>query len=376
MSRTKSHAKDVVYDVVVVGAGLMGWLAAQRLSSAGRRVALLDAREQILPDVERVRTYLPALFWDRWPIATGTKELWASYMDRLGLGGTLHPMESEPLVFESSRWQRFLGFGGETFPAMDHLLPWSGSAFLQPDLAFDDFVAAVRREFRGDRLERDSLRHIAFEGRAILQTRLGHELETSEVLWCESPGLLLKFAPPDAWTTKDRRAMARNVTWSMAEIHAPCPDGLEADTNLRWIFGKNDKESEAVLGYWRPSRGDQDKVFVGVLPFQAEAADDGEFVGDRVRFCRRQLKRAWPEVFGALDRQRVLVLSDVFGQPEIRLDAGGLVPGLPCLRVVSTDAGHPGLAGFMQAVDEAVKTACPQSEPMLNPSQLNDAPMS
>lgn len=366
-----SKSKVLKVDSLIVGSNFGSWLLARALSLTGQTVAMVDLQDQLSSDETRAAALFPSLFWDL--IGEKDAEDIRGNFSSLKIEVSLEELTLSQTQFTSNVWQQFLGFGETKLASLPLLENWGPGRFFRPTQNIAGVLAELRGSAGVQRLEKEALQSLTWGSPLQVKTRSGFEIEAQKLYWTEAPESLLKWVPEGVFNPKDRKLLARSVAWSMAEVRVSAEVASQIEDQLRWIFTSQDGTEEATLGYWRSGPVIGTAEFVAQIPFLPDREDNEELAADRIRLIRRAFKRAEPGLFESIHRQRVVVIPEVWGPLDLKLNDDLSISGLESTvlaspRVLSGTAGLR--ATFETTQRAAANVACRTQSSVLDPSTI------
>lgn len=318
-------------DVVVVGAGLAGLRAADRLVAAGRSVTLLEARDRVGGRTEegRLADGTPIELGGMWLGPTQTAAL--ALVDELGLETFPTHAEGRTLLRRGTRWTTM----GTHRGAIPKVSPATAVRYLRAQRALDRLAATVPLDRPWDAVDASALDRRSFGSWLDERVPRGE----ARALW-EVFVRAVFAAEPD----------------ELSLLHVAFYVGSGDDVETLQAFERGAQESRVVGGTWRMSAGLADRlgerIHLGHPVTAVTWDDDGVTVvaepddGGRVEVRARRCVVAIPPTLAGRIRYR----------PGLPADRDQLTQQVPMGAVTKVFAAYPtpfwrerGLSG--QAID-------------------------
>ncbi len=326
-------------NTVIVGGGLTGLLLTHQLHKAGDKVTLIEARDVLGGSLRRpIFSLIPA--------SNENMEVleWARAHVPLPLNFEIK--EHRPEIFDEARWRAFAGFGQSEFQSIGELgfLSQTHEVVLTPGA--DQLVRALIEQLPiAATLKAEVTEFKVNEGRVTEVIVNGEKsIKCERVIFTGAPEAMNTLIEGEALPAKHRTRLAKMFSWTavMLELDGQPPAN---DHSGVLLFQHSGKEFEPVFGRIDAS-GSRWMTLV-----HSERAEEHEFTGQCIRHIKRQLKRAWPELFSDEKRsEKIYVLPGAFGQNTLKAKSNWQVPEIDNLFFANhTLARQSGLLGSIEA---------------------------
>ncbi len=334
--------KDHIYDVVIVGAGLSGLIAAAALMKKGEDVCILDAAE--FPGGHSRLVSSPIGLVDNglkfFPAHANTTEALEGLNHILNRPLEFGSIESGPITFQGGVLKPFVGFGKEA-PDFHREL----SYFLEPHrLELSRCVGKVIAELiqdLGERFHHSSLvtKYIGGSDGVIQSVVVNGQKTISgrKFIHAVSPKSLSTLLSDELVSVRAKQKIAKAEYWTILGLDLFHHGTVTESSLLHLLNGTTADELGPCVGLFHssiPSVSNSELVVQHSQWMTFVSQEDGEspeFISAALKKIKRQIKRAYPEALDHLVSERILVVPLAEADLDLKFDRNGAFYGIPNL---------------------------------------------
>jgi hypothetical protein len=329
--------KDHVYDVVVIGAGLAGLITAAALLRKGLDVCVLESTEFAGGHSRLV--YSPLALVDNGIKFFPERD---SSFEALGLLNQLlaQPLEyvgieNGPVTYQNGEIKPFVGFGKEA-PTFHREL----SYFLDPRrLELSKSLGKVVAELNaliGERLFTGYTvtKYLGNEGKiSSVMVNGQRQINGREFVHASSPKFLASLLVDELLSSRAKQKIAKADYWTILGLDLFHNGPVSERTELHLLNGTTQDEIGPCVGLFHgalPSEktGELMQHSQWMTFVEQEDSEDPEVIGAALKKIKRQLKRAYPEIFEKLHSERIIVAPLMEAELELKFEKSGAFAGI------------------------------------------------
>lgn len=326
-------------NTVIVGGGLTGLLLTHQLHKAGDKVTLIEARDILGGSLRR-----PAL--TMMPATNENMEVLEWLRAHAPLPVHFEMKEHRPEIFDEARWRPFAGFGESEFQSIGELGFLSQTHEVVVDPGTDQLVRALIEQLPIAATLKSEVTEIKVAEEKVTEVIINGEksIKCDRLIFTGNPQSLNQLIEGEGLPAKHRTRLAKMFSWTAVVLDLEGqPSGDEHKGVL--LFQHSGKEFEPVFGRIDAS-GSRWITLV-----HSERAEEHEFTGQCIRHIKRQLKRAWPDLFADDKKsEKIYVLPGYYGQNSLKTRSAFHLPEIANLYLANhTLARQSGLLGAVEA---------------------------
>lgn len=330
--------KDHVYDVIIVGAGLPGLVAATELVLRGLDICVLESAD--FPGGHSRLVFSPLGLVDNglkfFPDQPASHEALEILKRLTAKPFEIFKIENGPITYHNGEMKPFVGFGKEA-PAFHRGL----SYFLEPHRLeisrrlgqlTADLVARL-----GDRVQSGAIvtKYLGANGQIETIMINGQKtMSARAVVHAASPKLLATLLADDVLSSRSKQKLAKADYWTILGLDL-FHHGLISDrTELHLLNGTTQDDLGPCVGLFHAAVPSE-KVNGELLQhsqwmtfIELEDSEDPEIVGAVLKKIKRQIKRAYPEAFEKIFSERILVAPMAEAELDLKWDRQGAFAGV------------------------------------------------
>lgn len=325
-------------NTVIVGGGLTGLLLTHQLHKSGDKVTLIEARDVLGGSLRRPGFSLI-------PASNENMEVleWARAVAPLSLNFAVK--EHRPEIFDEARWRPFAGFGESDFQSIGELGFLSQTHEVEITPGADQLIRALIEQLPISATTKTEVTEIkVVDGRATEVIVNGEKsIKCDRVIFTGAPQALNTLIQGEGLPAKHRTRLAKMFSWTAVVLELDGQPPLDSQTGAL-LFQHSGKEFEPVFGRI-DATGSKWVTLV-----HSERAEEHEFTGQCIRHIKRQLKRAWPNLFADEKKtERIYVLPGAIGQNSLKTKSNWQVPEIDNLYFANhTLARQGGILGALE----------------------------
>jgi len=327
------------YQYAVIGAGLSGLIIATKLSQQFEKVILIDSRDLpgglchhldsehfMIPENENAQSAIDFL------------------NQEFNCGISTSVIENKPQIFHDGKWRPFLGWGASAQPPYyDEVLYYLSPNRFALESNPAQWVDQIFKNYNGEFLPRHFITQIVKEKadpgeRGITGIILngGKKLKADHYIYCGPIKLLDTLCSEEnILPPRIRQKIAKHKSWtsiSLTLFHKqPIFDSQEV--LMLSSYEKKENEAHVFLGQFSKKTVDGNQSFYSqwICFIDIEVSEDSEITGNLIRRMKRQIKKAFPTIFEATIKEKILVSPSSHGHLELKLKENQTIPELPNL---------------------------------------------
>lgn len=329
-------------NTVIIGGGLTGLFLTHELHKAGDKVTLIESRDILGGSLRRPMLSLI-------PASNENLQLLEWTRANAPLPLNFEMKEHHPEVFDEARWRGFAGFGETEFQSVSELgfLSLTHEVGLTPGA--DQLVRALIEQLPIAATLKSEVTEIKLtEGRVTEVIVNGEKsIKCDRLVFTGNPQALNVLIQGEGLPAKHRTRLAKMFSWTAVVLELEGQPPMDGHSGML-LFQHSGKDFEPVFGRIT-STGSLWATLV-----HSERAEEHEFTGQCIRHIKRQLKRAWPELFADDKKnERIYVLPGAYGQNSLKTKSAWQIPEIENLFLANhTLARQSGFVGALEAVAE------------------------
>ena len=334
------------YDSVIIGGGLSATLAAVILQRHGQKTLLIDPQEQGTATTRHLGLEMVP------KVAGFENDL--QFLQEILLE-PIQTIESEqtPITYEAG-FKPFVGFGDQTPEFVDEIEYYTKSPHLTFDKNLDDILDKLTESYQGDHLTGYQPRRFEIEEGQLKSVVINnHNISANSIVYCDLPTKLKTLIEEDILKKKTMKDLGRLRLWTSISLdleHKEESQELfqENTDTLHVLMGNKDK-SDPCWGRFFQKGDTLHSQWMSLI--SAEQTADAEYLGSVLKKIQKQLKRAYPEFEGSIEKERILVHYGSHGSHELQLSGHQTLPEIENLWIASQwSHKQRNLIGLLQQV--------------------------
>lgn len=357
--------KDHVYDVIVVGAGLSGLVAAVSLIKKGLDVCVLESTDFAGGHSRLV--FSPIGLVDNgikfFPDKANSFAALEALSELLAHKIEFASYENGPITYHNGDLKPFVGFGKEA-PDFHREL----SHYLEPRrLELSRSLGAIVAELTaivGERLYpgHTVTKYLGSNGRIESVMVNGQkQIFAREFIHAASPKLLATLASDDILSSRAKQKIAKADYWTVLGLDL-FHKGLASErTELHLLNGTTQDDIGPCVGLFHvqnTKEGSSDDLIQHsqwMTFVDSESSEDPEVIGAALKKIKRQIKRAYPESLDNLVSERILVAPMAEAELDLKFEKRGTLIGTDNLWLAHGAAGSE--LNVVAAINQALKAS-------------------
>ena len=310
------------YDFAIIGSQLHASLIAYTLSRwFQKRVAILEPTDSMGAEdaLVTVGTQRVMSHFQRLPNYSVARDLLGWLHQILQVECPQQILEVTPLSIESGKLVPFVGFGDKKFSTLDLLKPYvQGEGYELPQMP-SEWINLIKDLFIGDiytltevtslQIENGRLQYVVVNG--------SKNVYADQFIYCLPPKNLKKLLSPSLLASRGMQKVLKNKTFSCMRLHLLHTSfenqGIE-DKPYHILFGGKE-DFEPIVGQFLELANQWHSLWSCWIP--SELADDHEYLGSVLRHIKKQVKRAYPQLFDHIEYEKIVVEIDSEGSTSL-----------------------------------------------------------
>ncbi len=309
------------YDVIVIGSGLTGTLAAHLAHRAGQKVLLLEARDILGGAVRRIQTDagpLPSSL-EYFP-ATETAHLQIQKLSEL-LNEQILDQEEEtrPLTYDEGDFKSFVGFGDRKNPSVEELSFYNSPRRLKLLSGPDQWLEKLVQMGVGDVQTLSEVTSFEVVDHNVVSVTINaaNSYVAKKVIFAAPPKHLDALFKQEDLNPKTRSRIAKAQVWTSVGLHLHHPALQTQEMGLHFLMGSSEEFEPCVGRFFTAEENGQKSCWISLIP--QERSEDIEFIADTIKYMKRQIKRAYPNAFEKLSNEKIVVATESHGHMQLQL---------------------------------------------------------
>ncbi len=332
---TKVHE----YDSIVIGSGLSGLIIAHQLEETGRKVALIEAQENVGGTHKCQNTPFGVIgqglcFYPK----TELSESVLPWLKKI-LNDTLDFQEEEvpPLTFDNGRFEPFVSYGDPTPESAAELNFFTPSHRYKLSSEPHDWVQWLKQSFTGDLLTLSHVTKMQVDDSFVIEIIINgnKRISAREYIFCANPRQLTRLLPETHVPTRLKQKLAKGHYWTSLNLDLVHGHKVSDTSAVHLLRGGQD---EPCVGVFHPSQTIdgaelQRSQWTTFVP--STQTDDNETTAALLKKIKRQIKRAYETALDSIKFEKIVVNPDSHGEVGAPLAAELKWPKLDNLWVTS-----------------------------------------
>lgn len=317
MTELKELTKNT-YDFAIIGSNLQAYILAYQLSCHfHKKVALVEANDQLGREdgVEAVGDNVLFSHFSRIPDQPLNRDLLQWLSEISGESTFNETAELTPLEINSGKLSPFVGFGDKKFLSLDILRNFTSSKNVQLDHPTSFWIEKFQSLFIGDTYTLAEVTKIETNENGFQYAVINgsKNLQADTFIYCLPPKSVKNLLNKEVLANKNLQKLLKMKSFSQANLLLKHPNDVQIEEHpLHILFGNKD-DFEPVIGeFHRDGNGDLFSLWSSWTP--TDFADDPEHLGGLVKHQKKQIKRAYPELFENVLAEKIVVSMDSEGQ--------------------------------------------------------------
>lgn len=375
-----------IFDYVVYGQTTAAHILALNLSRLNHRVLWLnpafDPSEDGLNegDVYTELTFVPDEAVTEKLIAQLAQNL------QLHIDGDINSMA--PQTFQQGHFTPFMGFGERKFKTIDAMSFYMKAPYRVLTTGPSEWNRAARNLYLQD-LEWGAVITYVLpleEGGFEITVNGAQKVRSTQLIWADDPQELVNVRLSESKIPqKLSQKFSKNQGFTAIELYLAHSQSLnfESDQQLpiQFLMGSKDDFEPCIGRFFLRDflRGGESSLsltstWMTLLP--ADVEEDTEFLGNMLRFMKRQIKRAFPEAAGNISSEKIIIRSKSHGAIDLGHDYLGpdvlKIPGLYLCQHQLTP--FPGWLGELHSAFKLLESLGFTASPEKEKPPSNEAP--
>lgn len=309
------------YDVIVIGSGLTGVLAAHLAHRAGQKVLLLEARDILGGAVRRIQTdagTLPSSL-EYFPETENALSQIQKLSDLFGEQILDQVEETRPLTYDEGDFKSFVGFGDRKNPSVEELSFYNSPRRLKLHSGPDQWLEKLIQMGIGDVHTLSEVTHFEVADHQVTAVTINaaNSFVAKKVIFAAPPKHLEALFNQEDLSPKTRSRIAKSHVWTSVGLHMHHPQLQTQEMGLHFLMGSSEEFEPCVGRFFEAQENGQKSVWISLIP--QEKSEDIEFVADTIKYMKRQIKRAYPQAFENLSNEKIVVAAESHGHMPLHL---------------------------------------------------------
>jgi phytoene dehydrogenase-like protein len=332
------------FEFVVYGASLEGLLVAADLHKKGRQVCVVE------PTAKMGGTFAPVEFRE-----TTVKNILSSTADgeeTRALFGNAFPTDFAPTTFEKGHFEPFVGFGENAPKAVNCLKDFSFSNRIQPELGVDSFVQSFAALGIPTRLQ-TSITNVTFDGSRVTEVTLNEKetLKMQNLIYALAPDEITEIIDKNMFSAKALTKLSKGDYYSALQLSLVHGKPISDKKEIHFLYGTQ-KDPIVSVGHFVENTSQ----WISLIPTDSlNIHEEGTHI---LKEMKRQMKRAYPEIFDHVVFEKIALLPKVFGHTDFKSKEFGRLENMENLVLCSHHLleGASPLANAYQAAHQTLAT--------------------
>ncbi|MCB0421750.1 MAG: NAD(P)-binding protein [Bdellovibrionales bacterium] len=322
----KKSARKNQYDAIIMGANLVGLTLAHELTRRGKKILLLDSKDVVgghLAPVETEKGRMPSHL-SFVPQNEESRKLLTRFGHLIGQDLIVSTYHHEPKTFSEGHLHRFLGFGNRPGHSLNELSYYNTSDAFELARTPSQWIERLEQLYTGELLLRSEVTDLIIENENIKEVIVNGSKAyfAEEYIFCLSPKELLNLVIPfESITPKIRHKISKAQVWTQISLHYTHSEVITEDTNLHFLMSNKPDNDPCVGRFFAPHLNEsipcQDSLWVAYMP--SEMAEDDDQIGNFIHYMKKQIKRAYPNLFEQIANEKITVHRDSHGELSLNL---------------------------------------------------------
>lgn len=291
---------------LIVGGGWLGLKIANDLKRRGDQDFLIvEARETLAPLSRRSGlslNYFPASEELVGCLQSESAD-WASSLQ-------YEVMECRPQVFKDGQWRPFSGLGDSNFKSKNEFSRFGSTHEVKIRPSLHSLSCQWAQDLVDRSITQSEVTHLEVKDGLIKSVTINADkrVEVNRVVFTASPLKLNSLIATDGLSPKTRMALSRAQAWTAIGLDVFATEPPPEWDGTVFVFDHGSKDFEPVIGR---DLGEYSRWFTLV---ETARADEHDYAGQCIRHIKRQLKRAWPDLYELPMEERIFVANEAFGE--------------------------------------------------------------
>lgn len=354
MKKSPNH----IYDYVIIGAGLSGLAIAAEISKITDNIALLEANDR--PGGYNHSVSTPAGVINNGlrfvPATEKAKEALLFLENILNLKVIKEEKEQPPVTYENGGIKSFIGFGQNPPDFYEEISYFTHGGQLKLNIEPYQWIDLLFEKFKGDFFSRSyvtkfylsdvnpsenplsenqkNIHHVVINGSKTLQGK--------NFIFCGTIKDLAVLLPTAALSAKVRNKLTKDSYWTALCLDLVHPQKITSLESIHILDGTTQGDIGPCAGQFLPallpektdSQGPREgelQVSQWITYIDEFVSEDSEIVALALKKIKKQIKRVYPEAIDNLLLERILVVSAISGDGNLKLGLNQTVPSVPNL---------------------------------------------
>lgn len=377
MAQVSRSSRTSQFDVIIVGAGLSGLLAAKAIKDSGQSVQVLEALDQI-GGTSRAHSSKGG------PIEFGLKVLPATDEAKSALTWleqtlqfpeplTVTEIDAAPLTYDDGRFKPYVGFNEK-----------AGDRKIETGAEVEAY--ALPRRLRLSSLPSQWVQHLGkllaeiisvksyvtqinFQGPRQIEVTVNgtKKLLCQHLVFAAPPQLLVGLLPTGTLPARVKQKLAKGDFWTSVNLDLVHQQQITDSESVHVLKGLNE---EPTIGLFLPTQADGKQVSQWFTLIPRDQVDEEELVAGALKQIKRQVKRAYESTAQSILQERILVIPGSHGTLNGSIHPINRIPKIDNLILAhAMAASERNLLGALYAARQAT-TELVNSKSVEKPEEL------
>jgi len=296
------------FDVLIVGIQFESLFLAKELIRNGKRVQLIDSSE---PHTES-------------PFLNPNDSFFSS---KSTLDDDIEVLEQEDAIqiFEAGDFKPFMGFT-KAYPEFD-FSPYLHTKYFQWKTDKESLLNEYLDELQEYCYYQTNISHLEVVDGEIKSVEINEERQVrpTQIIWTSHFKSLEHLLSTEEFSKKNMQALAKAQFWTRMDLHLLHKEDFAANLNERYLLKAAKDEARASFG--RFYKNPEEQLCSQWTSFiSSDLAESGEELGNLLRETKRQLKRAFSELFESSKFEKIQIIPEAYNNMDLQLGGHGQLP--------------------------------------------------